>query len=53
MVDFLHEYAMDSEDEWSVDIEEEIVSGIYYEILCEYWQIISIGAKFSFSPYEK
>ena len=35
MVDFLHEYAMDSEDEWSVDIEEEIVSGIYYEILCE------------------
>ena len=36
MVDFLHEYAMDSEDEWSVDIEEEIVSGIYYEILYEY-----------------
>ena len=36
MVDFLHEYAMDSEDEWSVDIEEEIVSGIYYEILCQY-----------------
>ena len=35
MVDFLHEYAMDSEDEWSVDIEDKIVSDTYYEILCE------------------
>ena len=35
MVDFLHEYAMDSEDEWSVDVGDEIVSDTYYEILCE------------------
>lgn len=35
MIDFLYEYAMDSEDEWSVDIEDEIVPDTYYEILCE------------------
>lgn len=35
MVDFLREYAEDSEDEWSVDTEEEAVSDTYYEILCE------------------
>ena len=35
MVDFLREYAEDSEDEWSVDTEEETVSDTYYEILCE------------------
>lgn len=35
MADFLHEYAMDSEDEWNINIEEEIVSDAYYEILCE------------------
>lgn len=35
MVDFLREYAEDSEDEWSVDTEEETVSDIYYGTLCE------------------
>lgn len=35
MLDFLQEYAMDSEYEWSVDTEDEIVSDIYYELLCE------------------
>ena len=35
MVGFLYEYAMDSEDEWNINIEEEIVSDAYYEILCE------------------
>ena len=35
MVDFLREYAEDSEDEWSVDTEEEAVSDTYYEVLCE------------------
>ena len=35
MVDFLHEYAMDSEYEWRVDVGDEIVSDTYYEILCE------------------
>lgn len=35
MADFLREYANDSEEEWSVDTEEETVSDIYYGILCE------------------
>ena len=35
MVDFLYKYAMDSGYEWRVDVEDEIVSGIYYEILCQ------------------
>ena len=35
MVDFLREYAEDAEEEWSVDTEEETVSGIYYGILCK------------------
>lgn len=35
MLDFLDEYAMDSEYEWSVDIEDEIVSDTYYKLLCE------------------
>lgn len=35
MVDFLREYSEDSENEWSVDTEEEAVSDTYYEILCE------------------
>lgn len=35
MLDFLQEYAMDSEYEWSVDTEDEIVSDIYYKLLCE------------------
>lgn len=35
MVDFLREYAEDSENEWSVDTEEEAVSDTYYDITCE------------------
>lgn len=35
MLDFLDEYAMDSEYEWNVSIEDEIVSDIYYKLLCE------------------
>ena len=35
MVDFLRKYAEDSENEWSVDTEEEAVSDTYYDIPCE------------------